>query len=190
MAYKPSVVVYDSCVLYPFHLRNLLIQCAVDRLVEARWTDEIHQEWMRSVAADRPGLTVERLRATRDLMKSVLPEADVTGYAQHVPRIELPDPDDRHVVAAALAGGASLIVTWNLRHFPAKELARYGLGRQTPDDLLMRLHAQAPEALAAAAANARRNLTKPPLSVKDFSDALRRQRLRRYAAVIAGVAST
>jgi predicted nucleic acid-binding protein len=137
MAYKPPVVVYDSCVLYPFHLRNLLIQCAVDRLVEARWTDEIHQEWMRSLAADRPGLTVERLRATRDLMKSVLPEADVAGYAPHIPEIELPDPDDRHVVAAALAGGASLIVTWNLRHFPAKELARYGLGRQAPDDLLI-----------------------------------------------------
>ena len=63
MAYKPPVVVYDSCVLYPFHLRNLLIQCAVDRLVDARWTDEIHQEWMRSLAADRPGLTPERLRA-------------------------------------------------------------------------------------------------------------------------------
>lgn len=100
MAYKPPVVVYDSCVLYPFHLRNLLIQCAVDRLVEARWTDEIHDEWMRSLVAGRPDLTHERLRATRDLMKSVLPEADVTGYAQYVSSIELPDPDDRHVVAA------------------------------------------------------------------------------------------
>jgi len=48
MAYDPPIVVYDANVLYPFHLRNLLIQCAVDRLVAARWTDEIHEEWIRA----------------------------------------------------------------------------------------------------------------------------------------------
>ena len=44
MAFEPLVAVYDACVLYPFHLRNLLVQCAVDRLVEARWTNDIHDE--------------------------------------------------------------------------------------------------------------------------------------------------
>jgi hypothetical protein len=46
MAFEPPIAVYDACVLYPFHLRNLLVQCAVDRLVDARWTDEIHDEWI------------------------------------------------------------------------------------------------------------------------------------------------
>src|SRR5215210_177580 len=103
MTYKPPVAVYDACVLYPFHLRNLLIQCAVDRLVEARWTDDIHEEWIRNLAADTPGLTEDRLRATRDLMRAVLPDADVRGHATLIASIQLPDPDDRHVVAAAIA---------------------------------------------------------------------------------------
>jgi hypothetical protein len=46
MAFEPAVTVFDACILYPFHLRNVLIQAAVDRLVEARWTDEIHDEWI------------------------------------------------------------------------------------------------------------------------------------------------
>ena len=51
MDYKPTIAIYDACVLYPFHLRNLLVQCGVDRLVEARWTDAIHDEWIRNLAA-------------------------------------------------------------------------------------------------------------------------------------------
>jgi hypothetical protein len=46
MASDPPVAVYDACVLYPFHLRNILIQCAFDGLVEARWTDDIQNEWI------------------------------------------------------------------------------------------------------------------------------------------------
>lgn len=133
MAFKPPVAVYDSCVLYPFEVRNLLVQFAFDRHVEARWTDEIHDEWIRNLVANTPGLTRSRLEQTRDLMKQAVPSADVTGYQQHIPTITLPDPDDRHVVAAGIAGGASVIVTWNLKDFPATELSRHGLTAQSPD---------------------------------------------------------
>jgi hypothetical protein len=78
MASRPPVAVYDACVLYPFHLRNVLIQCAFDGLVEARWTDEIHAEWIRNLAANNPDLPVVRFEATRDRMKAVLPGADAT----------------------------------------------------------------------------------------------------------------
>jgi hypothetical protein len=55
MAYKPPIAIYDACVRYPFHLRNILVQCAVDRLVEARWSDGIHDEWIRNITcANRP----------------------------------------------------------------------------------------------------------------------------------------
>lgn len=83
MAYRPPVAVYDACVLYPFHIRNLLIQCAVDRLVQVHWTDAIHDEWMRNLAANTPGLSMDRLRMTRDLMKAAVPTADVQEYARH-----------------------------------------------------------------------------------------------------------
>ena len=118
MAFEPPVVVYDACVLYPFHTRNLLTQCAVDRLVEARWTDAIHAEWIRNLAASSRSLPIERLHKIRDLMNRALPGADVRGYERHIGGLELPDPDDRHVLAAAITAGASRIVTWNLRDFP------------------------------------------------------------------------
>jgi hypothetical protein len=54
MAFEPSVAVFDACILYPFHLRNIIVRAAVDRLVEARWTDETHDEWIRNLAADTP----------------------------------------------------------------------------------------------------------------------------------------
>ena len=61
MASEPPVAVYDACVLYPFHLRNVVVQCAFDGLVDARWTDDIHAAWMRNLAANSPGTTFERL---------------------------------------------------------------------------------------------------------------------------------
>ena len=60
MVFKPAVAVFDACVLYPFHLRNILVQVAVDRLVEARWTDAIHDEWVRHLAAATPAIPRER----------------------------------------------------------------------------------------------------------------------------------
>jgi hypothetical protein len=74
MASEPPVALYDACALYPFHLRNVLVQCAFDGLVDARWTDDIHAEWMRNLAANSPGTTFERLERTRDLMKAALPD--------------------------------------------------------------------------------------------------------------------
>lgn len=118
MASNPPVAVYDACVLYPFHLRNILIQCAFDGLVGARWTDDIHDEWMRNLAANTPGLSIDRLEATRDRMNAVLPEAVVAHYRPLIHELTLPDPDDRHVLVAATSAKASVIVTWNLGTFP------------------------------------------------------------------------
>ena len=64
MVLDPPVVIFDACVLYPFHLRNVLVQIAVDRLIDARWSDEIHDEWIRSLLANVPDLSVERLQIT------------------------------------------------------------------------------------------------------------------------------
>ncbi len=114
----------------------MLVQAAVDRPVEARWTDEIHNEWMQNLATRAPTVPIGRLQNTRQLMNDALPMAMVSDYETHVPEVNLPDPNDRHVVAAAIAARASIILTWNLRHFPAKELKKFGLRRKTPDTLL------------------------------------------------------
>ena len=178
MAYKAPVAVYDACVLYPFHLRNILIQCAVDRLVDARWTDEIHDEWI--LLANNKTLSFDRVDKTRRLMNAVVPDAMVFGYEQNIPAIDLPDMDDRHVVAAAIAAGASLIITWNVRDFPAKELAKYKIKKQTPDSFLMDIYAVVPDVLVAATSKARQNLRISGISAAEFLSALERQRLHRF----------
>ena len=177
MAFEPSVAVFDACILYPFHLRNIVVQAAVDRLVDARWTDQIHDEWVRNVAADAPAIPVERLRAIRRLMNAALPGATVVGYEDLVPTVSLPDPDDRHVVAAAITAGASVIVTWNLRDFPATALKKYGLRRQTPDAFLAELYGGPPDLIVGSLANARRNLNKSRVSASQFIDILGKQKL-------------
>jgi len=177
MAFEPSVAVFDACILYPFHLRNILIQLAVDRLVEARWTDQIHDEWIRNLASRGPAIPTERLQNTRKLMNTALPSASVDGYKEYVPRVTLPDPDDRHVVAAGIAAGASIILTWNLRHFPIRELKKFGLRRETPDAFVSGLYDTVPDLVIGSLANARRNLTKTRLSASDFIKILKGQKL-------------
>ena len=184
MASNPPVAVYDACVLYPFHLRNILIQCAFDGLVEARWTDDIHDEWMRNLAANTPGLPIERLEATRNRMNAVLPEAVVKDHRPFIADLTLPDPDDRHVLAAAIAGKASIIVTWNLKDFPAKNLLAHGVTSKSPDDFLTDLHAAFPEALVFSVRSARHSLRKTIPSVEAFVDALDQGGLKKFSGVL------
>jgi hypothetical protein len=145
MAFVPSVAVFDACILYPFHLRNIIVQAVVDLLIEAHWTDAIHEEWIRNLATAPSIIPIARLQRTRRLMNEALPTAMVSGYEDHVAAVNLPDPNDRHVVAAGIAAGASIIHTWYLRHCPAKELKKFGLRTETPDAFLSGLHDQVPD---------------------------------------------
>jgi hypothetical protein len=123
----PAAVLLDANLLYPFHLRNLLVQVGVDLLIRPRWTGRIHDEWIGNLAATGR-VTRERLLHTRDLLERVLPGADVPGWERRLSEApDLPDPDDRHVLAAALEAPAPVILTFNLRHFPAALLAPLGV---------------------------------------------------------------
>ena len=118
-------VIYDACVLYPAPLRDLLMRLAMTDLYRARWTDMIHDEWTRNVLKQRPDLRAEDLERTRSLMNAHVRDGLVTGFEHLIPSVELPDADDRHVVAAAIHGGASLIVTFNLKDFPPAALTAF-----------------------------------------------------------------
>jgi hypothetical protein len=177
----PPRVVLDANLLYPFHLRNLLVQFGVDAIIAPRWTARIHEEWIGHLVASG-GVTHERLLRTRDLMDQVLPEAEVQGWGKRVAGLALPDPDDRHVLAAALASGAGTILTMNLRDFPITALAPHGVTASHPDPFLCKLYDRDPEAMRASAEAAHANLSR---SLPDFSaylDALERQGLSRLAA--------
>lgn len=178
------VVVYDACVLYPFHLRNVLVQCAVDRLVDARWTDDIHGEWIRNLLKNDPVLTRDRLERTRDLMKAVLPEADVTGYGHLIPGLTLKDPDDRHVLAAAVHAKADTILSAD-RGFTDAVLRPYGLRAQRPDGFLTGLLEADREPMLDSLARARRNLRKSTPGPEAFVEGLRAcRRLDGFCAAL------
>ena len=117
----PVTAVYDANVLYPAPLRDLFIRLAQAGLVRAKWTDTIHDEWTRNVLKNNPMLSSERLTRTRSLMNEAVRDCLVSGYEVLIDSLSLPDPDDRHVLAAAIRAGAQVIVTYNLKDFPAEK---------------------------------------------------------------------
>lgn len=129
-------VLYDACALYGNEVRDLLMR-AISGMVRAHWSDKILDEAFGSLKADRPDLSPERLAITRQRMNDAIPGALVTGYEGLIESLTLPDPGDRHVLAAAIAAGAMVIVTNNLKDFPAKTLEPFGIEAKTPDDFVL-----------------------------------------------------
>jgi len=168
---------YDACTLYPAPLRDLLMHLALTDLFRARWSDQIHDEWIRNVLEDRPDLKQEQLERTRSLMNAHVRDCLVTGYEDLIEGLTLPDPDDRHVLAAAIRGSASVIVTFNLDDFPPEYLGKFGVEAQHPDAFVTHLIDLAPAVVFAAAKRHRASLKKPPKAVDEYLGALANQRL-------------
>jgi hypothetical protein len=97
---------YDACVLYPAPIRDVLMHLALTDLYRARWTHTIHEEWIRAVLDNRHDLMRAQLDRTRDLMNAHARDALVENYEDLIPSLTLPDPNDRHVLAAAIRGRA------------------------------------------------------------------------------------
>jgi predicted nucleic acid-binding protein len=135
------IVLYDACVLHDSLVRDLLIRVAAKRAlnVRAHWTDQILDEMVRSILERRPDLEAARLARTRQMMCDAIPDSLVTGYEALIEGLALPDPGDRHVLAAAIKAGAEVIVTYNVRHFPATALKRFNVKAQHPDEFLVGL---------------------------------------------------
>jgi predicted nucleic acid-binding protein len=167
------VAVLDASVLYPASLRDVLMRLAAGGLFQPKWTAEIHEEWMESLLADRPDLTRAQVERTRELMDRHGGDWQVPPFEHLIPTLSLPDPDDRHVLAAAIASGAECIVTTNRRHFPAAPLAAHGLTAVHPDDFVCALFDAAPEAFVAVVRRHRASLRKPPRSAGEHIEALR-----------------
>ena len=144
----PFTALYDACVLYPASLRDLLVRLAQADLFRARWTDEILDECFRNMVVRRPDLRVDALERTRVLMNRSIRDVLVDGYQTLISGLDLPDPGDRHVLAAAIRCGAEVIVTSNLRDFPPDRLAPYQIEAQHPDEFVLNLIDLDPAAVA------------------------------------------
>lgn len=180
----PPTALLDANVLYPAGLRDLLLRLADRYLYAPLWSADIHEEWMRSLLADRPDIDAGVLDRTRAVMDAHFPDAVVTGYEAIAATLDLPDPDDRHVLAAAIQGSADMIVTRNLRDFPADRLAPHGLAAQHPDAFVVELFEADADAVLAAVRGHRAALRNPPRSAGDYLAALERLGLRRTVLLL------
>ncbi|MES9905907.1 MAG: PIN domain-containing protein [Sedimenticola sp.] len=183
-------VVFDACVLYPAPLRDFLMRLSMTGLFAAKWTDQIHDEWTRNVLKARPELE-DKLPRTRKLMNSAIPDSLVTGYEPLIEKSELPDIDDRHVLAAAIHSGAQAIITFNLRGFPDNALAQYGVEAMHPDTFIEHQLDLHQGAVIAIAKQHREALKNPPKTADEYIETLAAQglaisavRFRDYSELI------
>ncbi|MEA9393623.1 PIN domain-containing protein [Acerihabitans sp. TG2] len=177
MMHSPYPVVLDACVLYPARLRDLLMHLGLAGLYQPKWSAVIHDEWRRNLLLQRNDITPESLARTTDLMNLALPDANVTGFETLIEGISLPDPDDRHVLAAAIRSNADVIVTLNLKDFPSEVLAEYGIEALHPDDFISDLF-DLNHSVALNAVRLQRNALKnPPMTTEEFLEMLLKQGL-------------
>jgi hypothetical protein len=150
---------------------------AMTGLYQAKWSNEIHDEWIRNVLANRPDLKCSQLERTRSLMNKYVDDCLVDCYEYLIPSINLPDADDRHVVAAAIHASASIILTYNLKDFPTKLIKPYGIEARHPDAFLLQLINVNPEVVLSAINRLRATLKNPPVSIDRYMAILENQSL-------------
>lgn len=178
------VAVYDANVLYPSTLRDLLIRIAMTGLVQAKWTDQILDETFRNLKAKRPDLDPRNLDRTRELMNRAVRDCLVRGHEPLIDALELPDPDDRHVLAAAIRAKAQVIVTFNLTDFPAPRLAPWDVEAVHPDAFVGAQIDLNDRIVYSAVRQIADSRLKPPASVADILESLERDGLVASAAAL------
>ena len=177
-------VFYDACVLYPAPLRDLLVRLAMMGVFRAKWTQQIHEEWIRNALKKNPHLTRERLDMTASKMNEAVMDSLVSDYEPLIAGLQLPDTNDRHVLAAAIKGQAEVILTFNLKDFPTDYLSQFNVWAQHPDEFMSDLLDIAPGEVLLATRQQRAALKNPPRTVDEFLDTLLRQQLPRTVAYL------
>lgn len=175
--------VLDACVLYPTVLREILIAAADAKLYEPVWSARILDEWRH--AATRLGPDQSAVAGAEiALLRVAHPRAEAPDTGTAAAGFDWPDPADRHVAETALAADASLIVTANLRDFPARALSALGLRAVHPDAFLLDLWRQSPDLVASSvhAAHAKAQALGGPMPLRDL---MARARLPRLAKAMA-----
>lgn len=162
-----TTFVLDANVLYSARLRDLWLQLAASGAARVVWTDKIEAEWTSALERERPELGYLISRTVR-MMRShfsecYLAEAELPSFSAR-----LPDPDDVHVVRAALAVGGT-IVTSNFSDFPRDALEPVNVEVLTPDEALYGIAIHDEEGMLAAAHTIRARLNAPPVSTEAFA---------------------
>lgn len=167
MSSNNFVVLYDSCVLYSAYLRDVLVTLAHKELFKAKWTHQINEEWIRNLLNNRPEIAEDKLKRTANEMNN-LPDCIVSNYEDLIERLNLPDPNDRHILAAAIKSGSQVIVTYNLADFPEAELQKYNIEAQHPNEFIDNLINLSPQEVLGAVLEIKSRLRNPPKSINEL----------------------
>ncbi len=175
-------VLIDACVLYAAPVRDLIVELAGRDLFRAKWTEAIQNEWVNALLNKRPELNAEKLWRTVELMNSNILDCMVTGHEDLIKSLKLPDPNDRHVLAAAIHANCDAIVTFNRRDFPEPVLEQYNIELLHPDDFLHFQFDLGDAQVITAVQRIRKRLKNPPLSAAEYLDRLELQGLPKIVA--------
>jgi predicted nucleic acid-binding protein len=175
--------VLDANVLYPFWIRDALLRFAEAGLFRARWSPMILDEWKANLLARKPGLQ-ESIESQITAMHRAFPEGCVEGANNLIGGLQLPDPDDRHVLATAIRVGAEHIVTENLRDFPDASLAPFGISAVSADDFLASTFELYPAEGLAAMRAMRNDYQRPAFSRGEFIFELQAKGLPKLASML------
>jgi hypothetical protein len=157
---------------------------AISGVFRARWSAAVQDEWIAALLRDRADIDPRRVARTRLLMDTRIPDSVVSGYEGLVASVSLPEADDRHVLAAAIHGGAKIIVTANIRHFPSNALAPHNIVAREPDEFIRGLLEAHPGAAVAGFAADRARLRHPAMTPAEYIASLERAGLTQTAAVL------
>jgi predicted nucleic acid-binding protein len=173
-------------------MTDALLSLATAGLFAAKWSREIEREWITALEERRPELQ-GRLEVRRDAMRDAVPDWEVpeAAWAPLVAGYNLPDPDDRHVLAAAVAWHADCIVTANLKDFPTEIVGAYGIEVVDPDRFVINQWDLDPLIAMAAFKRMRARWRNPQATPENFARALEQgglpataQRIRDAAELI------
>lgn len=165
-------VVLDACVLYPAALRDFLLQLVEAEVFQGHMTATILDECFRSIEGKRPDLNPDKLQKTRDAIEDAFSDLLIFDYESLVDGLQLPDPDDRHVLAAAIQAGVPVILTFNLRDFPAAVLAAHGVVAMHPDTFLAVCVEESSDRVVTVVQKQAGGLRNPPTTLGQMLDKL------------------
>lgn len=177
-------VVLDANVLVPTALCDTLLRLAEDGFYRPLWSERILLEVEETVLALYPEIDWSRVRRRTELMSSTFEDATVTGWEEVSAGLELPDPDDRHVLAAAIVGGAQAIVTANLKDFPVGQLGPRAIEARHPDEFLLDQLDLFPSRVLEVLSEQAADLSNPPLDLAGLLNNLERCNVRNFVEAV------
>ena len=173
MIYSPRfTVVLDANVIYPAPIRDLLLNLADLEIFSPKWSELIQDEWIRNLLKNRPELSKAKLLRTVNMMNAAFPDAEVYGFEELIDELELPDPNDRHVLAVGIKCKADAIITFNKKDFPRQYLSQFNIEVYDPDKFLNLLNNLSPATVNRALENQLNSLKNPPMTKIELIETL------------------